>query len=103
MDIGNRLNKSTSNALRTDANDFSGSDGFTEPEKKVGDIIGEGLDIHHSYRNHAEREEKIHNILEKVGLAPEHADRYPHQFSGGQRQSRDCESTDHESETDYCG
>ena len=34
----------------------------------------------------AEREEKIKNILAKVGLAPEHAGRYPHQFSGGQRQ-----------------
>ena len=87
MDIGNRLNKSTSNALRTQMQMiFQDPMASLNPRKKVGDIIGEGLDIHHSYRNHAEREEKIHNILEKVGLAPEHADRYPHQFSGGQRQ-----------------
>ena len=56
------------------------------PRKKVMDIIGEGLDAHHSYKNKEEREEKIYTILEKVGLAREHATRFPHQFSGGQRQ-----------------
>lgn len=56
------------------------------PRKKVGEIIGEGLDIHHLYKTHEEREQKIQKILEKVGLSPEHIDRYPHQFSGGQRQ-----------------
>ena len=56
------------------------------PRKTVGDIIGEGLDIHHMYKNSAEREDKIKRILKKVGLAPEHYGRYPHQFSGGQRQ-----------------
>jgi oligopeptide ABC transporter, ATP-binding protein len=56
------------------------------PRKKIGDIIGEGLDIHHMYKTKAEREEKIKAILAKVGLSPEHATRYPHQFSGGQRQ-----------------
>ena len=38
------------------------------------------------YKSKEEREEKIKAILAKVGLAPEHAARYPHQFSGGQRQ-----------------
>ena len=56
------------------------------PRKKVRDILGEGLDIHHMYKSKEEREEKIKAILAKVGLAPEHAARYPHQFSGGQRQ-----------------
>ncbi len=56
------------------------------PRKKIGDIIGEGIDIHKMYKTAAEREEKIKGILQKVGLAPEHATRYPHQFSGGQRQ-----------------
>ena len=56
------------------------------PRKKVEDIIGEGLDIHHMYKTREERREKVEKILEKVGLAPEHAERYPHQFSGGQRQ-----------------
>ena len=56
------------------------------PRQKVADIIGQGLDIHHLYTDKADRDAKIARILEKVGLAPEHAERYPHQFSGGQRQ-----------------
>lgn len=56
------------------------------PRKKVGDIIGEGLDINGLYDKRAERNEQIVNILRKVGLSPSHAERYPHQFSGGQRQ-----------------
>ena len=56
------------------------------PRKKVGDIISEGMDIHHRFANWQEREEKISEMLKKVGLSPEHAARYPHQFSGGQRQ-----------------
>ena len=56
------------------------------PRKKVSDIIGEGLDIHHRASSRADREEQIAAMLRKVGLSPEHAARYPHQFSGGQRQ-----------------
>ena len=47
------------------------------PRKKVEDIIGEGLDIHHMYKTQGERREKVEKILAKVGLAPEHAERYP--------------------------
>ena len=56
------------------------------PRKKVIDIIAEGLDIHHEYKDNNERNEKVYKILELVGLSKEHATRYPHQFSGGQRQ-----------------
>ena len=56
------------------------------PRKKIGDIIGEGLDIHGLYSGLKERNRIIGEILEKVGLSPAHAERYPHQFSGGQRQ-----------------
>ena len=56
------------------------------PRKKIGDIIGEGLDIHKLYSNLKERNKIIGEILKKVGLSPAHAERYPQQFSGGQRQ-----------------
>lgn len=56
------------------------------PRKKIGDIIGEGLDIHKLYSSRKERNEIIGEILKKVGLSPAHAERYPQQFSGGQRQ-----------------
>ena len=56
------------------------------PRKKIGDIIGEGLDIHRLYSDKTERNKIIGDILLKVGLSPAHAERYPQQFSGGQRQ-----------------
>ena len=56
------------------------------PRKKIGDIIGEGLDIYGLYSSLKERNKIIGEMLEKVGLSPAHAERYPHQFSGGQRQ-----------------
>ena len=87
MDISKKLSKANSQALRTQMQMiFQDPMASLNPRKKVRDIIGEGLDIHHMYQNYEEREEKIKNILAKVGLAPEHASRYPHQFSGGQRQ-----------------
>ena len=56
------------------------------PRKKVGEIIGEGLDIHKLYSSTQEKNKIIGEILTKVGLSPAHAERYPNQFSGGQRQ-----------------
>ena len=56
------------------------------PRKKVGDIIGEGLDIHHRFSSTKERDDAVAEMLNKVGLSQAHAERYPHQFSGGQRQ-----------------
>ncbi|MEG1461698.1 MAG: ATP-binding cassette domain-containing protein [Anaerorhabdus sp.] len=56
------------------------------PRKKVYDIIAQGLEINHLYKNKEELDEKINKILERVGLSKEHATRFPHQFSGGQRQ-----------------
>lgn len=52
----------------------------------VGDIIGEGLDIHKAYKTKQERQERIYELLDMVGLHKEHANRFPHEFSGGQRQ-----------------
>ena len=48
--------------------------------------IGEGIDNFKLYANMEEREEKVNKVLEQVGLLPEHKSRYPHEFSGGQRQ-----------------
>ena len=87
MNIGGKISRGDSQKLRTQMQMiFQDPMASLNPRKKVRDIIGEGLDIHHMYRNSEEREEKIANILQKVGLSPEHASRYPHQFSGGQRQ-----------------
>mgnify|MGYP000842098757 CR=1 FL=1 len=87
QDISGHLSHAQNNTLRTQMQMiFQDPMASLNPRKKVRDIIGEGLDIHHMYKTRAEREEKIKNILAKVGLAPEHAGRYPHQFSGGQRQ-----------------
>ncbi|SFK72463.1 oligopeptide transport system ATP-binding protein [Lachnospiraceae bacterium KH1T2] len=86
-DISGRMNRKTTEDLRTKMQMiFQDPMASLNPRKTIGDIIAEGLDIHHSYKNAAERKEKVQAILKKVGLAPEHAGRYPHQFSGGQRQ-----------------
>ena len=56
------------------------------PRMTVSDIIGEPLDIHKMYSNRKEREERILELMNRVGLNSEHAARYAHEFSGGQRQ-----------------
>jgi len=56
------------------------------PRMKVLDIIAEGLDIHGITKSAKERKDRVHELLETVGLNKEHANRYPHEFSGGQRQ-----------------
>ncbi|MFM9280689.1 ABC transporter ATP-binding protein [Paenibacillus jiagnxiensis] len=56
------------------------------PRFTVSDIIGEALDIHGMAGSRAERKKRIEELLDLVGLNPDHATRYPHEFSGGQRQ-----------------
>ena len=56
------------------------------PRMTVSDIIGEPLDIHKLYSNKKERQERILELMDSVGLNSEHAARYAHEFSGGQRQ-----------------
>jgi ABC-type oligopeptide transport system ATPase subunit len=55
------------------------------PRRRVGDSIAEAYAIHRLHAR-AERKEKVAELLIEVGLAPEWADRYPHELSGGQRQ-----------------
>ena len=69
MDISGNMTSQQNQQLRTQMQMiFQDPMACLNPRKKVGEIIAQGLD------------------MRKVGLAPEHADRYPHQFSGGQRQ-----------------
>ncbi|QFU86193.1 ABC transporter ATP-binding protein [Amycolatopsis sp. YIM 10] len=56
------------------------------PRMTVGDIVGEPFEIHPEVAPKADRAAKVRELLEVVGLNPEHLNRYPHQFSGGQRQ-----------------
>jgi oligopeptide transport system ATP-binding protein len=56
------------------------------PRKTVGDIIGEPFEIHPDAVPRGGRRRRVQELLDLVGLNPEHINRYPHQFSGGQRQ-----------------
>jgi peptide/nickel transport system ATP-binding protein/oligopeptide transport system ATP-binding protein len=56
------------------------------PRRSAGAIIGEPLAIHGLARGQGERRRAVQGLMEQVGLAPEHYNRFPHEFSGGQRQ-----------------
>jgi peptide/nickel transport system ATP-binding protein len=55
------------------------------PRKRIGQIVGEPLRVQ-DRASGAELRRQVQELLERVGLSPEHYDRYPHEFSGGQRQ-----------------
>ena len=59
--------------------------GSLNPRLTVGSMIAEPIKIHKIARGTAVRE-RVADLLEKVGIPPEHMNRYPHEFSGGQRQ-----------------
>ncbi len=85
--VFNSRGRGTHDPLRRDMqmifqDPFASIDGhFTARE-----IIAEGMDAHHLYQSKATRDQKIDQLLEEVGLNREHAERYPHEFSGGQCQ-----------------
>ncbi|MEF9990671.1 MAG: ATP-binding cassette domain-containing protein [Romboutsia sp.] len=56
-----------------------------DPRMTIGEIIGEGIDVHFKLSD-AEKSEKINELLEKVGLISDYANRFAHELSGGQRQ-----------------
>jgi oligopeptide/dipeptide ABC transporter ATP-binding protein len=56
------------------------------PRKTIGSIIAEPFIIHGLLKESGERKRAVQELLETVGLSPEHFNRYPHEFSGGQRQ-----------------
>jgi peptide/nickel transport system ATP-binding protein len=55
------------------------------PRKRVGDIVGDPLRLH-GLASGQELKRQVQELLERVGLGPEHYGRFPHEFSGGQRQ-----------------
>ena len=57
-----------------------------DPRMTVGEIVGEALDIHKLYTGKQDRRDRINELLTLVGLNTEHANRFPHEFSGGQQQ-----------------
>jgi oligopeptide/dipeptide ABC transporter ATP-binding protein len=59
--------------------------GSLNPRLKVGEIIAEGLGVHHIVPR-SQRRQAILDVLERVGLTADAINRYPHEFSGGQRQ-----------------
>lgn len=57
-----------------------------DPRFRVGELVAEGMESFGIGRNGAERTLMVQSLLSKVKLEPEHLNRYPHEFSGGQRQ-----------------
>src|SRR3954454_1256205 len=56
------------------------------PRKTIGSIISEPFKIHGLHDDEGERKKAVQELMDLVGLNPEHYNRYPHEFSGGQRQ-----------------
>jgi len=56
------------------------------PRKTVGSIIADPFVIHGLLKGQGERKKRVQDLMDRVGLNPEHYNRYPHEFSGGQRQ-----------------
>ncbi|MGW8957146.1 ABC transporter ATP-binding protein [Paenibacillus sp. NPDC055715] len=82
-----KLSPSTMKAMRRDMQMiFQDPYASLNPRFTVSDIIGEALDIHNMAGSRTERKKRIEELLDLVGLNPDHATRYPHEFSGGQRQ-----------------
>jgi oligopeptide/dipeptide ABC transporter ATP-binding protein len=100
-----RLMDPTSGTITIDGRDVSGQKGdelkamhrevqmvfqdpysSLNPRKSVGSIISDPFIIHGLYSGAAERKRRVQDLMDRVGLNPEHYNRYPHEFSGGQRQ-----------------
>jgi len=65
---------------------FQDPGGSLNPRMRVGNIIGEPLEVHGMTKSADETRERVEELLVKCGMWKQAADRYPHEFSGGQRQ-----------------
>src|SRR5712691_7633964 len=65
---------------------FQGAMNAMNPVYKVGDQIGEAIQIHEKGVSRADVSERVAKLLETVGIEPSRANNYPHEFSGGMRQ-----------------
>lgn len=87
---GAEVSHATGEALKTlrGQMQFIFQDPFSSlnPRMNVGKLVGEPLEVHAPEMGKAARRDKVAELLRKVGLRPEHAGLYPHEFSGGQRQ-----------------
>jgi oligopeptide transport system ATP-binding protein len=88
--LGNDITRLSGPAMRRSRRDIQMvlQDPYTSlnPRMTVGDIIGEPLVIHDDVVPRERRGARVKELLDLVGLNPDHINRYPHQFSGGQRQ-----------------
>jgi oligopeptide transport system ATP-binding protein len=85
VDVSN-LSRSEMRPYRRDVQMiFQDPYGSLNPRRRVGSIIGDPLAIH-KVANGAERKRRVQELMEVVGLNPEHYNRFPAEFSGGQRQ-----------------
>jgi oligopeptide/dipeptide ABC transporter ATP-binding protein len=82
-----RLKRAPLKALRRDMQIiFQDPYSSLNPRKTIGSIIAEPFIIHGLKKDKAQRKHAVQELMETVGLNPEHYNRYPHEFSGGQRQ-----------------
>jgi len=65
---------------------FQDPAGSLDPRMTISEIVGEPIDIHGLAKTREQRKDRIAHLLSLVGLNSEHANRYPHEFSGGQQQ-----------------
>jgi len=86
---GRRIEELTSRQLRPLRREmqmvFQDPYASLNPRKRVGTIIGDPMKIH-KLGDKKDRKARVEELLETVGLSPEHYNRFPHEFSGGQRQ-----------------
>jgi peptide/nickel transport system ATP-binding protein/oligopeptide transport system ATP-binding protein len=82
-----RLSRAEVKALRREvAMVFQDPYSSLNPRKTVGSIVAEPFAVHGLHPGRGERRRAVQELMERVGLNPEHYNRLPHEFSGGQRQ-----------------